>query len=199
MNFDIVEYCWEHKIIVLCLPSHATHLLQPLEVGVFRHYQHWYGMEVAANSWHGKTGIGKHNFMEFLEPARQKTFQNGTICSRAFKSAEAWPFNPDAAKRRIPEPCPPSWTPPAWVMPLEDSYREALSHLESYEREQSRHSDVPVPEWARLNSAMLRESLNQLHHEVERQRAEISFLTYEKDKTQRGTQSLSHYLLNDIY
>ena len=30
-----IEYCITRKIIVLCLPAHTTHLLQPLDVGVF--------------------------------------------------------------------------------------------------------------------------------------------------------------------
>jgi hypothetical protein len=28
-------FCEEKKIVLLCLPSHSTHLLQPLDVGVF--------------------------------------------------------------------------------------------------------------------------------------------------------------------
>jgi len=30
-----IEFCLQKKIILLCLPSHTTHLLQPLDVGVF--------------------------------------------------------------------------------------------------------------------------------------------------------------------
>jgi hypothetical protein len=143
MNFETVEYCWEHKIIVLCLPSHATHLLQPLDVGVFRHYQHWYGMEVQEHSRHGKTGIGKHNFMDFLEPARLKTFRymatkdKGSLPSRAFALAGAWPFNPEAAKRRIPDPPPQPLSPrPSYTQPLEDAYHNACTHLETVNRNQ---------------------------------------------------------------
>ena len=30
-----MEYCVNHKVILLCLLAHTTHLLQPLDVGIF--------------------------------------------------------------------------------------------------------------------------------------------------------------------
>ena len=30
-----IEFCISQNIILLCLPAHTTHLLQPLDVGVF--------------------------------------------------------------------------------------------------------------------------------------------------------------------
>lgn len=30
-----IEFCIRQKIILLCLPAHTTHILQPLDVGVF--------------------------------------------------------------------------------------------------------------------------------------------------------------------
>ena len=30
-----IQYCVDYKIILLCLPPHTTHLLQPLDVGIF--------------------------------------------------------------------------------------------------------------------------------------------------------------------
>ena len=32
-EFDI--YCTEYKIVTICIPSHTSHLLQPLDVGCF--------------------------------------------------------------------------------------------------------------------------------------------------------------------
>jgi len=36
IHIDIIEFCLNHKILVVCLPSHSTHYLQPLDVAVFR-------------------------------------------------------------------------------------------------------------------------------------------------------------------
>lgn len=30
-----IKFCLAHKIVLLCLPPHATHILQPLDVGIF--------------------------------------------------------------------------------------------------------------------------------------------------------------------
>ena len=32
---DFIDHCERNKILALCLPAHSTHLLQPLDVGVF--------------------------------------------------------------------------------------------------------------------------------------------------------------------
>lgn len=39
---EVVEYCEQHKIILFILPSHSTHLLQPLDVAVFQPYKHYH-------------------------------------------------------------------------------------------------------------------------------------------------------------
>jgi hypothetical protein len=36
---DFIQYCWDHSIVPLCLPAHATHLMQPLDVVVFQPLQ----------------------------------------------------------------------------------------------------------------------------------------------------------------
>lgn len=35
INRGVVEYCTKNKIILFCLPSHSTHLLQPLDIGTY--------------------------------------------------------------------------------------------------------------------------------------------------------------------
>ena len=36
-------YCCENAIIVLCMPAHSSHLLQPLDVGCFSALKRFYG------------------------------------------------------------------------------------------------------------------------------------------------------------
>ena len=42
LTYDFVKYCEDHKIIPFFLPPHSSHLLQPLDVGVFSAYKHWH-------------------------------------------------------------------------------------------------------------------------------------------------------------
>lgn len=34
MTIEFIDYCWEQKIHPFNLPSHTSHILQPLDVGV---------------------------------------------------------------------------------------------------------------------------------------------------------------------
>ena len=46
LNLDVLEFCYQHKILVFCLPSHSMHILQPLDVCIFSTYQHNYNVEI---------------------------------------------------------------------------------------------------------------------------------------------------------
>jgi len=36
ISTDVIEYAHLHHIEIMCLPAHTSHLLQPLDVGVFK-------------------------------------------------------------------------------------------------------------------------------------------------------------------
>ncbi|KIM92662.1 hypothetical protein OIDMADRAFT_66409, partial [Oidiodendron maius Zn] len=37
---EFLDFCWQHHIRPFQLPAHTTHLLQPLDVGVFQSLKH---------------------------------------------------------------------------------------------------------------------------------------------------------------
>lgn len=43
MNPEFDQYCLNHSIILLCMPPHSSHLLQPLDVGCFATLKRSYG------------------------------------------------------------------------------------------------------------------------------------------------------------
>ncbi|RFN43212.1 tigger transposable element-derived protein 6, partial [Fusarium flagelliforme] len=45
-SVEFEGYCKENKIITLCMPAHASHLLQPLDVGCFGPLKKAYGREI---------------------------------------------------------------------------------------------------------------------------------------------------------
>jgi hypothetical protein len=98
-----LRYCLYNRIIPFCLPSHATHDLQPLDVGVFGPYQLYYGQAVdeEVRLSHGVLNIGKHNFWYLLQQARVKTFISTTIASGWRKSGLV-PFNPRIVYSQLP-------------------------------------------------------------------------------------------------
>ena len=51
MSIEAIEFARSNDIHMLCLPAHTTHILQPLDVGVFKSFKSFYHKEVQeANS-----------------------------------------------------------------------------------------------------------------------------------------------------
>jgi hypothetical protein len=42
---EFVHYCKDNRIILLCLPPHTSHMLQPLDVSCFSPLKHWFKRE----------------------------------------------------------------------------------------------------------------------------------------------------------
>ena len=63
-NVEFFQHYIEHKIYPICLPSHSTHLLQPLDVELFESLQKSHSTEL--DEWHrkGNNAIRKDNFHE---------------------------------------------------------------------------------------------------------------------------------------
>src|SRR5437016_5626641 len=68
ITYEFARYCDEHDILLLCLPSHSTHLLQPLDVGLFSPYQHFYDQAVDDYMRSGQNtyGVKKSIFIPVL-------------------------------------------------------------------------------------------------------------------------------------
>ena len=39
ITIDVIEYARSNGLHLLCLPSHTSHILQPLDVGVFKSFK----------------------------------------------------------------------------------------------------------------------------------------------------------------
>jgi hypothetical protein len=70
-SLEFIQYCEYHQIIPLCLPPHATHLLQPLDVSIFGPLGHQYKKLVRENSLFGAQNVTNEQFLIFFQQARQ--------------------------------------------------------------------------------------------------------------------------------
>ena len=94
-NMQAIEFCNANEITIVCLPSHTTHALQPLDrsfFGPFKvHYKH------AFNSWiRQNPGIAftKPHFGTILRDAWNKSAIPENAIN-GFKVCGIFPFNPD--------------------------------------------------------------------------------------------------------
>src|ERR1700710_2948410 len=78
-TLEILEFCFEHNIILCRLPSHTSHKLQPCDVAVFASLKAAYRDEIDRLERGGVNTIGKQHFTSLFSPARKIAFtaQNG--------------------------------------------------------------------------------------------------------------------------
>ena len=95
-SVKIIEFAVRNQIHLVCLPSHTTHYLQPLDQSVFRSLKHFFNQ--ATSSWvklHPGRRITPLQFGELICEAWGKaaTTQNAIF---GFKATGIFPFNPSA-------------------------------------------------------------------------------------------------------
>jgi hypothetical protein len=76
-EFD--QYCLDQKIIVLCMPAHSSHLLQPLDVGCFAALKRSYGGLVKTKMRLGVNHIDKQDFLLLYQQARAEALHERGI------------------------------------------------------------------------------------------------------------------------
>jgi hypothetical protein len=93
----LIDYAVEHRIAIICLPAHTTHVLQGLDVVIFsvlkrtwsKHLQQW------RDNHHGH--IRKENFLEVYGTVHLESFTSKNILA-SFAATGVEPFNPDVIK-----------------------------------------------------------------------------------------------------
>jgi hypothetical protein len=80
-SLEFQELCKENNIYTLCMPSHSSHLLQPLDVGCFSPLKRAYSQEVEALIRHHINHITKLEFLPAFKAAFVRTFTPANICS----------------------------------------------------------------------------------------------------------------------
>ena len=79
LTADFDTFCKENAIICLCMPPHSSHLLQPLDVGVFGPLKRAYGKLVEAMMRSGNNHIDKTDFLSLYPNARHTVFTKDNI------------------------------------------------------------------------------------------------------------------------
>ena len=93
-TFSFCKYAADNKIVVICLPSHTTHALQPCDVGAFGPLaQSWKRVVTLASQ--SLIAIKKDNLLLYYHTARVEALKPTTIQS-AFCKTGIWPVNRDA-------------------------------------------------------------------------------------------------------
>jgi hypothetical protein len=112
-QFDRI--CAENDIIPLCMPAHASHLLQPLDVGCFAVVKRAYSRFVSDLARTGYNHIDKCDFLENYQHARLEAFQKPAIIQNSFAASGLVPIDAERVLSKLNislrTPTPPSSRP----------------------------------------------------------------------------------------
>lgn len=73
VSSKFIDFYIKNQIVALCLPLHTTHILQPLDVGIFGPLSQTYKMLIERKCQYG-TGwsVHKTSFLQYYIEAREK-------------------------------------------------------------------------------------------------------------------------------
>jgi hypothetical protein len=102
---DFIAYCMENKIDLLIMPPHCSHILQPLDVGVFAAFKRFHTIETHAISRLSSQRIPRAEWIELLSRAREKAMSKENILS-GWRGTGLWPALPMRVLRGLPKDSP---------------------------------------------------------------------------------------------
>jgi hypothetical protein len=124
---DFIEYCRDNKIILLCLPPHTSHMLQPLDVSVFSPLKHWFKRECENRLRMGDIRVSKSDFLDIYHKTRPQALTEKNVRS-GYRKSGLIPFNPAAVLSQLPLAAP---TPPRPIIPVPQSTPKNVQQFET--------------------------------------------------------------------
>jgi hypothetical protein len=91
-EFD--DYYTQQKIITLYMPSHSSHILQPLDISCFGPLKHAYSQLVLGLGRLGIFHVDKADFLGMYYQTRQSIINKQNITS-GFRATGLLPFHPE--------------------------------------------------------------------------------------------------------
>ncbi|RYC79285.1 hypothetical protein BFJ63_vAg17832 [Fusarium oxysporum f. sp. narcissi] len=100
---DLYNLATASNVVLFPLPPHLTHMLQPLDVGLFSSYKHWHQEVLLSEIADGATDFDKTDFLFHLQEIRRCSTKKSTILS-SWKKCGIFPYNPSKVLDRMINP-----------------------------------------------------------------------------------------------
>ena len=101
ITIDVIEYARSNDIHLLCPPSHTSHILQRLDVGVFKSFKIFFSK--VCRQYMAKNPGQVVTLAALVGDAFAQSHTPQNILS-GFKKAGIYPFNPGEVSNRQPAP-----------------------------------------------------------------------------------------------
>lgn len=129
------------------MPSHSSHLLQPLDVGCFSVLKRSYYQVIDQQMRMGVNHIDKLDFLTAYPHARAEAYKSSTI-QNTFAAAGLVPYDPDRAMSRISvrlrTPTPPGSSSSAWSPKTPYNVKQLTRQASSIKRLIEQRSESPI-------------------------------------------------------
>ena len=100
VTLDFMKHCRDHKIILLRLVPHTSHLCQPLDVGLFGPLKSTLSAKLEPLFQTEVSRIRKSEWLTAFAEAREDTFSESNVLG-GWRGAGLLPFDPDKVLRHI--------------------------------------------------------------------------------------------------
>lgn len=109
VSIEFLDYLKAKGVQLLCMPPHSTHILQPLDVGLFGPLQKYYTSNAAKilHTMDYKLQLSKSQFFEAFSAAHNSAFTKDNI-QAAWKKSGYYPYSPAFITRQLRDPSPPT-------------------------------------------------------------------------------------------
>jgi len=103
ISADFIRHCIANRIVLLLLPPHCSHLMQPLDVGVFRSLKQATRLALKQFYHTGIARLQKAEWFDCFIKARQTALTVKNI-KAGWKGAGIYPMDPSKVINKIPRP-----------------------------------------------------------------------------------------------
>ena len=118
LTWQFIHFAANKGIALVCLPPHTSHLLQPLDVGVFGPEGHWLSKELRQPSLASANAPTDIEMLECIARARPRSLTERNIRS-TWKKTGIWPRSLETAIVKLSETQPSTPTPDPEVPAVE--------------------------------------------------------------------------------
>lgn len=180
INIEFLWSCKQHKIELLFLPAHSTHVLQPLDLSVFSAAKTRYRNQIRdLASLDDAAPVKKQQFIRYYNLAREDSITERVIRA-GWRAAGLVPYNPDlvtTSSQMLDQPL----TPPAALQRTDVEnilYRTPQRPQDLYAAQQSLQKSKYIARDVRQVLQKASKALGKFNSELAAQQVEISRLEY---------------------
>lgn len=148
LTMRFIKYCLQNKILLSVFPSHSTHRLQPLDVGIFSPLARAYSNKLVEFMFEcqGLCSITKRDFLRLFWMAWTSVIAPKTV-EKAFSSTGIWPVDASAILKKIEEPKDDSRPPSSHSKIDTDDWRTVRAYWKSCVRDPQDVKTQKIFDW----------------------------------------------------